>query len=183
MCHQNSKWTETLPIVLLGMRTAFKDDLQASVAEATYGTTLRLPGEFFTETPSNQSTPDFVIELKKQMKKLRPTPTTNHSKSTTFIQKELSNCSHVFVKIGSIKPPLTQPYNGPFRILRRKKKVFIIDINGKKSPISIDRLKTAFIEAEEPPRKQPQISDGNETPAFRTRSGRHVKILRRYWNN
>lgn len=181
MCHNNSKWTESLPLVLLGMRTALKEDLQASVAEATYGTTLRLPGEFFAETPSKQSSPDFVIELKKQMAQLRPTPTSNHSKTTTFIQKELSTCSHVFVKIGAIKPPLTQPYAGPFRILRRKKKVFIVDINGKKSPISVDRLKAAFIEADEPPSTTNE--DQPEAPTYRTRSGRHVRIPRRYWNN
>ncbi|PNF24695.1 hypothetical protein B7P43_G17564 [Cryptotermes secundus] len=37
MCHADQQWTETLPLVLLGIRTAFKEDLQASVAiENTY---------------------------------------------------------------------------------------------------------------------------------------------------
>ncbi|XP_058449061.1 uncharacterized protein LOC131429023 [Malaya genurostris] len=138
------------------MRTALKEDLKASAAEATYGTTIRLPGEFFTETKNKLSTPDFITDLKNRMSKLRPTPTSNHSKTTPFIQKELSNCRHVFVKNGSIKPPLTQPYDGPFRVLRRKKKVFIIDICGKKSPTSVDRLKAAFIEANELASKQPK---------------------------
>ena len=39
-------WTERLPIVL-GIRTALKTDTQCSAAELVYGTTLRLPGEFF----------------------------------------------------------------------------------------------------------------------------------------
>jgi transposase InsO family protein len=33
MCHTDQQWTEALPLVLLGIRTAFKEDLQASVAE------------------------------------------------------------------------------------------------------------------------------------------------------
>jgi hypothetical protein len=33
MCHADQHWTEALPLVLLGIRTAFKEDLQASVAE------------------------------------------------------------------------------------------------------------------------------------------------------
>jgi cleavage and polyadenylation specificity factor subunit 1 len=33
MCHADQQWTEALPLVLLGIRTAFKKDLQASVAE------------------------------------------------------------------------------------------------------------------------------------------------------
>lgn len=39
---------EKLPIVLLGIRTALKEDLNASSAEIVYGTNLRLPGEFFS---------------------------------------------------------------------------------------------------------------------------------------
>ncbi|RWS19058.1 gag pol polyprotein-like protein, partial [Leptotrombidium deliense] len=38
-----SNWRSVLPTVLLGIRTAFKDDLQASTAELVYGTELRLP--------------------------------------------------------------------------------------------------------------------------------------------
>jgi len=32
MCRAQERWTEAFPLVLLGMRTAFKEDLQASVA-------------------------------------------------------------------------------------------------------------------------------------------------------
>ena len=41
-------WTASLPMVLLGIRTALKEDLCCTAAELVYGTTLRLPGEFFT---------------------------------------------------------------------------------------------------------------------------------------
>ena len=37
-------WTNAVPLVLLGIRTASKDDLKCSSAEMVYGTTLRLPG-------------------------------------------------------------------------------------------------------------------------------------------
>ncbi|KAK2577094.1 hypothetical protein KPH14_001013 [Odynerus spinipes] len=43
MCHDDRNWVEALPIVLLGLRTSIKDDIKASAAELTYGTTLRLP--------------------------------------------------------------------------------------------------------------------------------------------
>jgi transposase InsO family protein len=43
----STHWVEALPLVLLSIRTAVKSDLQCSVAELVYGTTLRLPGEFF----------------------------------------------------------------------------------------------------------------------------------------
>jgi hypothetical protein len=45
MCHADQQWTEALPLVLLGICTSFKADLQASVAELVYGEPLRIPGE------------------------------------------------------------------------------------------------------------------------------------------
>ena len=45
----STHWVEALPLVLLSIRTAVKSDLQCSVAKLVYGTTLRLPGEFFED--------------------------------------------------------------------------------------------------------------------------------------
>lgn len=45
-------WSETLPIILLGLRTAVKEDLECSSAELVYGQTLRVPGEIMF--PSEQ---------------------------------------------------------------------------------------------------------------------------------
>jgi transposase InsO family protein len=33
ICHADQHWTEALPLALLGIRTSFKENLQASVAE------------------------------------------------------------------------------------------------------------------------------------------------------
>ncbi|GBM46280.1 hypothetical protein AVEN_139839-1 [Araneus ventricosus] len=40
--------------------------------------------------------------------------------------------------------PLYQPYDGPYRVLQRKEKVFYLDINGKQVSALIDRCKPAF---------------------------------------
>ncbi|XP_058817453.1 uncharacterized protein LOC131680760 [Topomyia yanbarensis] len=181
MCHQHSRWTEILPIVLLGIRSSLKEDLQATAAELTYGTSLRLPGEFFISDSCKKPTPEFVTDLKATMSKLRPTQTTNHSNQNAFVQKHLSTCSHVFVKAGAIKPPLTQPYDGPYRVIRRRKKVFIVDVNGKSTVISIDRLKAAFTQADEHHLDTNQPEPTVEQTAYTTRSGRRVRIPRRYW--
>lgn len=56
-CHENRRWIDILLTVLLGLRTCYKD-LKAS---AEYGTTLRIPGEFFThEEPSDD--PNIFLE-------------------------------------------------------------------------------------------------------------------------
>ena len=45
-CHATERWTEVLPIVLIGIRSAWREDLKAIPADLVYGETLRLPGEF-----------------------------------------------------------------------------------------------------------------------------------------
>ena len=37
-CHDTSNWIEILPIVLLGIRTAMKEDLNVTIAEMIYST-------------------------------------------------------------------------------------------------------------------------------------------------
>ncbi|VDP39859.1 unnamed protein product [Schistosoma margrebowiei] len=58
--HEDGNWHETLPFVLLGVRTSLKADIQCSVGGLVYGTTLRLPGEFFT--PRSRPNFDSVSE-------------------------------------------------------------------------------------------------------------------------
>ena len=61
----NPNWTEELLVVMLGLRTAFKEDLGCSSAELVYGTHLRLPWGFF-EAPEAFEPPrpvDFLPSL------------------------------------------------------------------------------------------------------------------------
>lgn len=44
-CHGKIYWTEVLPAALLGIRAAWKEDMQATTVEVVYGQTLRLPGQ------------------------------------------------------------------------------------------------------------------------------------------
>ncbi|KAK7909570.1 hypothetical protein WMY93_014254 [Mugilogobius chulae] len=46
----DSCWTDRLPWVLLGLRSAPKDDLQSSASEMVFGQTVRVPGEFLACT-------------------------------------------------------------------------------------------------------------------------------------
>ncbi|KER23405.1 hypothetical protein T265_08729 [Opisthorchis viverrini] len=48
----------------------------------------------------------------------------------------------------NVKRPLQYPYDGPFKVISRKDKYFVIERNGKPDSVSIDRLKVAFIDDE-----------------------------------
>lgn len=145
MCYQTPTWTNSLPLILLGMRVAFKPDIQASAAELTYGTTLRLPGEFFVENPKFRTESQFLREFRRVMSELRPTTTSSHANPKIFIQKELSSCSHVFVRNDTVRKSLQPPYDGPYKIITRHPKYFAIQRRNRIVKISIDRLKAAFV--------------------------------------
>src|SRR5678816_3590529 len=51
-------WSENLPLILLGIRTSYKEDLQCSSVEPAYGSSIRIPGEFIlpSSTPSDYHT-------------------------------------------------------------------------------------------------------------------------------
>lgn len=57
-----SHWADDLPVVLLGIRATLKEGLSCTAAEMVYGTTLHLPGDFFT-TPVFEDATSFVSRL------------------------------------------------------------------------------------------------------------------------
>lgn len=145
MAHVNRNWTETLPTILLGLRTAVKGDIECSSAEMVYGTTLRLPGQFFEHKRSNLNEKDFIKILRKTMEDVKPIPTNHHSKSVVYVDKNLSKCSHVFLRKDAVRTSLEPPYQGPFQVISRNEKFFKIQIKNREETVSIDRLKPAHI--------------------------------------
>ena len=62
MCHGETQWTDTLPAVLLGLRTCLKEDLGASVTELVYGITLKVPVNF-SPLKEIQATREFLSKI------------------------------------------------------------------------------------------------------------------------
>lgn len=152
MCHSET-WSKALPLVLLGIRTALKEDLQCSSAELLYGEPLRLPGEFVVTTPRDHSDDpaDFVAQLRTRMANLRAVPAARHSQPSAFVFKDLSTATHAFLRDDTVRRPLQPPYTGPYKILARNTKTITLDIAGKKREVSIDRTKPAHLEVEQDP--------------------------------
>ena len=107
-----------------------------------YGTTLRLPGDFFS-APTIEDPSSFVSRLRSSMQHLQFVPTRWHGHPAVYLPPDLRTATHMYVRRDSHKPPLTRPYDGPFRVLRRFDKHFTLDINGKTKEITVDRLKPA----------------------------------------
>ncbi|XP_065892772.1 mucin-3A-like [Dysidea avara] len=107
--HPNAiHWTQSLPLVLLGIRTTIKSDLHCTTAELVYGTTLRLPGEFLV-TSNLKTTPDpstYLTRLKSIMQHTTPAPLRPHpaTKSYTILvfQKDFVELDESFVLLNCI---------------------------------------------------------------------------------
>ncbi|XP_062528147.1 retrovirus-related Pol polyprotein from transposon 412 [Bombyx mori] len=146
MAHGERRWTNILPVVLLGIRTAWKEDLRCSVAELVYGEPLRIPGEFLHTPKADQLTPsDFVSQLRKHMALLRPQAASRHSSTSIFVHDDLKTCKNVFIRKDALRASLDPPYTGPYRVLARSDKTLTVELNRGPVKVSIDRVKPAYI--------------------------------------
>ena len=145
MAHMDrSAWSHHLPIILLAFRATPKEDLQCTPSELVFDTTLRLPGEMVTISTSSSPSSEFVSRLQEHMSNHSFTPP-RKSERATQIPNDLSTCTHVFVRVDSVRPALQHPYDGPYRVISRQTKYFTVEKSGRQDTISIDRLKPAFL--------------------------------------
>ena len=163
----------------MGIRTAVKDDIQCTTAELVYGTTLRLPGEFFDATTTSTDDPTKAI-----MSQLKPPPVRQQLQHKSYVSNALSHCTHVFVRNDKVRKPLQPRYDGPFKVLHRNNKHFTLHLKDRTDVVSLDRLKPAHIDNTTPLPDQSTTPHSTAPPVPTTstpitprvtRSGRHVR--------
>ncbi|XP_066950684.1 uncharacterized protein [Macrobrachium rosenbergii] len=135
-------WKFQLPWVLLGLRSAPRADGTPSAAEKTYGESLVVLGELVTEDRHNPS----LQRLHDVVGRFAPCKRPYTDRSTTFTLPGLPSTTHIFVRDDAVCPPLTRPYRGPFRVLERNSKAFLLALPGRNDWVSIDWLKPALLE-------------------------------------
>ncbi|XP_077302699.1 uncharacterized protein LOC143923073 [Arctopsyche grandis] len=126
---RNGGWMRALPIVLLGLRAAYKEDLKAKSAELVYG---------------------------------------EATTRATFTHKDLNKCPAVFLRTDAVRQPLQQPYEGPFEVVERTPKTFVIRIRQKEVRVTVDRLKPAYVLNDEQP--TPSTTTTSSVTPIRTTS-------------
>ena len=94
-------WADHLPVILLGIRMALKEDLHSTAAE------------FFASNSNDNLDPvSYVDKLKSTMQKLRARPHRQHSKRKAYVSKDLAPCTYIFVHHDGVPKPLQPPYSG-----------------------------------------------------------------------
>ncbi|KAL7857065.1 hypothetical protein SRHO_G00159640 [Serrasalmus rhombeus] len=194
---QDDGWTGRLPWVMLGLRSAPKDDLQASSAELVYGQVLRVPGDFLPSSTAPWSASHQRQALREFSSAFAPVPTSQHGLPESRFPPSLQAAEFVFIRHDAHRSPFRPVYDGPFRVLTPGAKYFKVEVGGVPVSVSVDRLKPAHlapgstVETGRPakrggpsgtvpahPMERPAFSP-SPAPGVTSRSGRLVRPPRR----
>ena len=166
-CNDNpTSWYENLDLVLLGIRTMVKEDIGCSSSELTLGTTLCLPGQFFSDNDETVSHTEYRRRLVTFMKSLKPSLPREPCRGNSYLDKALRTCTHVFVRDDGFAMLLQPVYIEPFPVLDKEGKYFILDLGDRTDSVSIDRLKTAHMYMPQHLNCQKDYEDHDESAAI-----------------
>ena len=146
----DANWIDVLPWVLLGIRTAPKEDLNTSSAELVYGAPLTVPGDFVAAPKTFMSTAQWLGKQRETVKALVPVPTSAHGATATAVPTGIRDAKFVFLRRDAHRTPLQRPYEGPFKVVQTGEKTFKLAIGDRIETVSIDRLKPAHLDADQP---------------------------------
>ncbi|XP_077528301.1 uncharacterized protein LOC144180114 [Haemaphysalis longicornis] len=124
-------------------------------------------GEFFATSKDENvyANADYAVRLRDIMSKLRAVPPRPPAARPVYVDRELSSCSHVFVRHDAVQRPLRPPYDGPFKVLRRADKHITIDRGGRHDVVSLDRVKPAHVDSDSEAPAPPRAPSSQAPPA------------------
>ena len=142
---RGESWLSALPIVLLGIRST-PNESGFSPFTAVTGSTILVPGLLVTQTePRNDIACDYTRKLCDIMSHFESydfDQGRSHTLPTPYVPKGLMSCDKVWLRIDRVRKPLEAPYTGPYVVLERSPKYFLLDKGGDTHiRVSVDRLK------------------------------------------
>ena len=101
---------------------------------------------------------ELLSNLRDEVLKLRPTPVLRHGTAVSRVPNNIMRIDYVFVRHDAHRGPLRRIYDGPYHVIERADKTFVLDIGGRLETASIDRLKCAHADPVRPivPAKLPR---------------------------
>ena len=188
-----TNWMDELPWVMLGLRSMPKQDMGVSVAEMVFGTPLTVPGTFVGPGTDPEAA-DHLQRMRDIAGRLVPAPEAWHGTRTTASTRGLPEAEYIFVRRDAAHGPLQKPYTGPYRVLQRQEKFYVIQCGERQESVSVDRLKPAnadpdrTIEPAIPPRigcppkqreERPEARQEQVEPETEQRASTYAQVTRR----
>ena len=160
---RGDEWYSALPLVLWSFRSLPVKEEKYSPFTLLTGELMNLPGAALDRSPTADPE-DLVDRLRRltqhhQLSNPPPTP------STPVTPAVLQSSNEVWLRTDRIRAPLEAPYTGPYKVLRKGPRTFVIDTPTGPQTVSVQRLKPAIT-------TNPDIPTTTTT----TRSGRKVQL-------
>jgi len=136
---RGKNWLQQLPLVLLGHRMRPDEDGTSCYSRVVGEQPIVprvLPGNFD------------LSKLSVDLHQLQHKYTVPRGRDVaSFTPKDLQTCKFAWVRLDRVRRPLEAPYQGPFRVVNRRPHVFTLEIKGKPTTVSVERIKPAIIPA------------------------------------
>lgn len=188
---RKENWYYAIPLVLLGFRMT-PNYTGFSPFTAVTGTHMLCPSPAIDSTP-RPTTNDSLALFIKEMQTIHFHDFASgecHSPPQPYIPPDLLQCPYVWLRTDRVRKSLEAPYSGPFKVLQRYPKYFVLALPRGESTVSIDRLKPAILPHDPSPPPSPPEPDLSTLtlPPFplpstpepprdvMTRSGRRVRF-------
>ncbi|GFV68591.1 transposon Tf2-8 polyprotein [Trichonephila clavipes] len=171
-CHATERWTEVLPIILLGLRASLKEDILCTPAELVFGTTIRLSGEMFDSSKPDDDVVNFVSKLKSHMHNHF---TLNHQNTMANVQfLSIQDCwkQHMFFFVETC---YIIHFNNPMMALSKCKPAFFLNTEDLQLPQTKNES-PATVEPNATPATVEHDPTASTPTQPSTRSGRKVHL-------
>ena len=143
-------WVRHLPWVMLGIRTAPRDDSSTSAAQHALGTALHVPGQFLHNDGFGT-----VVHL--HLSGAPPLQPRHNRVDSPALLRELAGVPMVYIRSDTLaRPPLAPLYSGPFAVEGRHESHFDVRVGPALERVNINRLKPAFLPADSVPAAPPR---------------------------
>jgi hypothetical protein len=144
MFYAEQQWTEARPLFLLGIRTAFKEDIEASVAELGYGEFVSIPGELLTPFADPVDSAHLITELRQHMAHLKKVHST--SRLPFYIRSQLPREIYPCLPPSRDNVPgFGAPSSEPYQVLSCSEKALYLLMRGRPFTVSTEMVKLAYI--------------------------------------
>ena len=100
------------------------------------------------------------------MKSLKPSLPQEPCRRSSYLEKALRICTHVFVRDDGSATSLQAAYIGSFVVLDKKEKYFVLDLGDRTDSVSIDRLKAAHMYMPQHQNYQEDCEDQDKSAAI-----------------
>jgi Integrase zinc binding domain/Integrase core domain len=153
----SSNWLQQLPWALLGIRVTPRGQHEISPAEAVYGEQILLPNEWLDRPAASEAD---LASIAAKMSSFSPAAPVHHARSVrpdaSHLPEALMAAKFVWVRVDRQQSSLAARYEGPFLVLKRSPKVFVLQRGHEQVTVSTMRLKPATVAPDFQPQRPAQ---------------------------